>query len=360
MSNLPYYLGFSYHLGIGPYRLDNLIASFGTIRKAYFADRSGLIKVLTPEAADKFITFRQRFDPITELQKLRKKGIRVISRESSMFPDQLRKIPDKPICLFVKGNPEVLKLAEEWYFSIVGTRKASAYGLQIAREYAQQLVERGFTIVSGMALGIDGAAHRAALESNGATIAVLGSGVDCIYPSHHSRLYESIIENGGAVISEFAPHQPALPGLFVVRNRIISGLSKGILVVEGAHGSGSYITGKNGLEQDKNVFAIPGSPTYELAETPNKLIQNGAFLTTQFSDILVRYNVKISKKKKWVKHDFTTEQKQLFSILLKKPKTADDLSIEIQKPIYQTLSILSQLEILGDIEKNEEGKYQII
>lgn len=360
MKSIHCYLGFSYFLGIGPYRFDNLIRYFGDVITAYTAPIEDLNKVVSRDCAQKFTAFKKNFNPEKELESMMKNSISVLTREDSYFPLQLKRIADSPICLYVKGNKDALKLPLEQYFAIVGTRKASPNGLMNARVFAEELAGRGFVIVSGMALGIDGTAHRSALDMNGITVAVLGGGFNYIYPSSHQYLYEDILENAGAVISEFAPSQPALPGLFITRNRIISGLSKGILVVEGKKDSGAYSTGKFGLEQDKDVFAIPGSPNNELAETPNKLIQNGAYLTTDFTDVLIRFHMKVPRKKSRIKRSFSKDQKAIYTKLLKSAKTADDLAFELKRPIYEVLSIISQLEISGDIMKNHEGRYQII
>jgi DNA processing protein len=360
MDQLQYYLPFSYFLGIGPFRFDKLLKFFGSVEDAYKASCNDLKHVLSSDCAEKFSLFKKNFEFENELEKLKKNDIHVMCMNSSLYPQQLKNLRDPPICLYVKGNVDAVTLAHEQYFAIVGTRKASAYGIQMAQEVGKELAARGFAIVSGMALGIDGAAHRAALEITGLTIAVLGSGFSHIYPAEHIKLYEMILESGGAVISEFAPPQPALPGLFIARNRIIAALSRGIFVVEGAKTSGAYETGKVGLELDRDVFALPGSPTNERAETPNKLIQNGAYLLSDISDIFIRYNIQASKKRKVVKAIFSNDQKKIYNKILKFAKTADELALACNKPIYEVLSILSQLELSGDIQKNIEGKYQVM
>jgi len=244
------------------------------------------------------------------------------------------------------------------FLAIVGTRKPTSYGLQVAEKFAAELTQYGFIIVSGMALGIDAAAHWAAINNNGKTIAVLGCGVDVIYPPANRKLYETIIKSGGAVISEFPPGHTVLKGLFVARNRLISGLSLGVLVVEGAKDSGSLITARYAAEQGKDVFAPPSPITSPLSEAPNMLLKQGAKLVTSVSDILEEYNVKIKTKDKEVLFDqLQGLEKSIMEILINEPKTADDLSLLLKQPISQILNSLSLLEIQGIIKKNNEGRF---
>ena len=172
------------------------------------------------------------------------------------------------------------------FFAIVGTRKPTSYGIQITKKFSRELVEAGFVIVSGMALGIDTIAHEETIENGGKTIAVLGSGVNVIYPSSNYRLYHRIIKTGGAVVSEFPPNQFVLKGLFISRNRIISGLSRGVLIAEGGEFSGALITAKYAGIQGKDVFAIPSPINSEMASAPNLLIKQGAKLVMSVEDIL--------------------------------------------------------------------------
>jgi len=361
MNNLLYYLGFSYHLGIGPYKLGELLKQFKTPKAAYEAPFKDLIQTLSIECATKFDTFRKKVDLEVELNKITKLGIKVFCQEDEEYPEHLRKIPDAPICLYVKGNADLLKLPQEMFIAVVGTRDASSYGLQIAKEYATEFAELGRIIVSGMALGIDGEAHKAALTAKAKTIAVMGHGLNYIYPSHHRFLYQQILDTGGAVVSEFRPGQVALPGLFITRNRIISGLSKGVLVVEGKITSGALSTGRCGLAQDRDVFCIPGSPNNELAQAPNQLIKENASLVTDVSDVYLKYNITFSRKKRSPKvSELSENQLIIFSKLLKKPLSADEISERMSQPIDLVLSDISRLEILGEIERNDEGKYQIL
>ena len=206
----------------------------------------------------------------------------IICWEDPCYPSQLREIPGPPIILYIKGEIAILNEAQ---LAVVGSRNPSPMGLELAKEFSAGLSSRGFIITSGLALGIDAASHSAALEVNGLSIAVLGSGLLQIYPRLHSRLADKIAENG-ALISEHAPKESPLAHHFPKRNRIISGLSHGVLVIEASLKSGSLITARLANEQGREVFAIPGSPHHKLAIGCNHLIQQGAKLVCSIEDLL--------------------------------------------------------------------------
>jgi len=239
-----YYLSFSYCLGIGPMRLKALMKYFGGVKKAYKAKEKEIKMVIGVNIARKFIEFRANFDPVKKMEELKKKNIKVLCLMDKDYPESLRNISDPPICIYLKSSmpnffssvgvlaslrtSQVAKNStSSLLFAIVGTRKPTPYGQQVARKFACELSEAGFVIVSGMAMGIDTVAHQGALAAGGKTIAVLGCGVNVIYPAINRNLYEKIIKTGEAVLSEFPPDQLVLKGLFIARNRIISGLSRG-------------------------------------------------------------------------------------------------------------------------------------
>lgn len=355
---LPYYLAFSHCLGIGPVRFAQLINHFGDIEKAYRAQEKELREVLGPQTTSGFISFRRGFDPKTVLTSLAQKNIIVITREDAHYPAQLTAISDPPICLYVKGSVDALSRGLEHYFAIVGTRRATSYGLQIAKRFAHDLATCGFTIVSGLALGIDSAAHWGTIEAKHETIAVLGCGVDIIYPPTNKILYEKIIATGGAIISEFPPGHRVARGLFVARNRIISGLSRGVLVVEGSADSGALITARNAGEQGRDVFAPPSPITSTLSHAPNILLKQGAKMVTSVSDIIDEYNVTYVTNDRLNPADaFTGIEKNIIEKIIAEPQNADELKIVLQQPIDTILNHLTLLEINGIIYKNNEGKY---
>ncbi len=388
MSDLPYYLGFSHFLGIGPMRLKALIKYFGDVKTAYRAQEKEISKVIGSIIGHKFAEFRAKFDPVKKMEELKKKNIQVLSLVDKDYPESLKNISDQPICVYVKGlipkffdtevearhrvfsstsppkggSPKSLtqKQVSSLLFAIVGTRNPTSYGIQVARKFSYELTQAGFIIVSGMAYGIDTIVHQACLEAGGKTIAVLGCGVDIVYPPTNRDLYEKIIDSGGAVISEFPPGQFVIKGLFISRNRIISGLSRGVMIVEGLEDSGSLITAKHAAEQGKDVFAPPNPITSTMSAAPNLLLKQGAKLVTTVNDIYEEFNIKIvPKKKEEVLQKLDREEREIFIFLNERPMLVDDLAILLKKPINQVLNTLSLMEIDGVVEKNNENFYQI-
>lgn len=330
---------------------------FHTIKKAYLSNQKELEAVIGYKLAERFIEFRREFDPKKELEKLNKNGISVLAVDDEDYPESLKNISDPPICLYVKGH---LTPLTPIFFAIVGTRKPTSYGRQIAYKFARELTEAGFVIVSGMAMGIDTVAHQSALDAGGKTIAVLGCGVNIIYPAINYHLYHNIIKTGGAVVSEFPPSQTVIKGLFISRNRIISGLSKGVLIAEGGEYSGSLITAKYAGIQGKEVFAVPSPINSEMSEAPNLLIKQGAKLVTSVEDIYEEMNIKITpRKKEDIRKNLNGNEKLIFDILQINPQTVDDLAIGLGKSVSAVLNTISVLEIEGVVEKNLEKKYQI-
>ncbi|MEK7177831.1 MAG: DNA-processing protein DprA [Patescibacteria group bacterium] len=359
-EDLIYYLGFSYCLGIGPMKFQALKAHPRGVRGAYEAQLNELTPMIGQRLAEKFIEFRRKFDPKKELEKLNKNGITVLAVDGEDYPESLKNISDSPICIYIKSSTPKFFSGKQTYFAIVGTRKPTSYGTQIAYKFSRELTEAGFIIVSGMAMGIDTIAHQAALDAGGKTIAVLGCGVNIIYPAINRQLYHNIIKTGGAVISEFPPNQTVLKGLFISRNRIISGLSRGVLIAEGGEYSGSLITAKYAGIQGKDVFAVPSPINSDMSRAPNLLIKQGAKLVTTVEDIYEEFNIKITpRKKEDIRKNLTEDGKFIFDILQKNPRTIDDLAIELRKTVSEVLNTISVMEIEGVVEKNLEKKYQV-
>ncbi len=358
-DNLPYYLGFSHFLGIGPVRFKALINQFGTVKEAYRADTAKIKEIIGSNLGEKFGQFRHSIDLIKIADEIKKKAITVITQEDSLYPENLKNIPDPPICLYIKGKLKGLNLNRGPFMAIVGTRKPTAYGEQLARRFGRELARAGFVIVSGMAMGIDAFAHKVALEEGKKTVAFLGCGVDVIYPASNSRLYYQIIDQGGLIISEFPPGRTVLKGLFIARNRLISGLSLGVLVVEGAKDSGALITARYAANQGREVFALPSPLTSPVGEGPNNLIKQGAKLVICVEDIFEEFGLKIlPQRKKEMLISLNEEEKEVFNILTE-PRLVDEIAVLGHLAIDRVLNILSIFEIRGLIERNLEGKYQI-
>jgi len=269
-------------------------------------------------------------------------NIKEIKFSDKNFPAYLKEIPKPPKQLFLRG--EILP-QDEVAIAIVGSRKHSSYGKQVAYELAYGLAKNGVTIVSGLALGIDGEAHKGALDAGGRTLAVLGSGLDerSIYPYSHKSLAETIILNG-ALISEYEPGTPALPYQFPERNRIVSGLSLGVIIVEAKEKSGSLITAKLALEQNKDIFAVPGPIYAPGSKGTNKLIQEGAKLVTGPEDILEELELSgIEIKKK--EDNFSEEELKILEILEVETLHTNDIIKVSEMPAGEVLTIITMLEI---------------
>jgi len=247
------------------------------------------------------------------------------------FPEILNHIPKPPKQLFIRG--EILE-EDKNAIAIVGARKFTSYGKQVAYDFAYALAKNGITVISGLALGIDGEAHKGALDAGGRTIAVLGSGIDdkSIYPYTHKPLAERVIKNG-ALISEYGPGTPAMPYQFPERNRIVSGLSVGVLIVEAKEKSGSLITAKLALEQNKDIFAVPGHIFSPMSTGTNKLIQEGAKLVTKVEDILEELELSgIKTERKNI--ELEGNEKKVFEVLSNENLHTDDIIKNIGGNVY--------------------------
>jgi DNA processing protein len=355
-----YYLGFSYTPGIGAITFQKLLHTFETAEKAYLAPKKELIPVLGSKLTDQFIEFRSTFDHKKTIKSLKEKNIEFVAQNDSDYPAQLKTLFDPPIGLFIKGNRDVLLTPESKLFSIVGTRKATSYGRTVTEMLTRNLVDYDFVIVSGMALGIDSQAHETTLQAKGKTVAVLGCGVDIVYPPQNATLYKNILENNGLILSEFPPGQDVLKGLFVSRNRIVSGLSGATLIVEGDTKSGALITAKCALEQGKDVFAVPGPITSFLSWAPNMLIKQGAIAVTGIDDILQNYNItKQSNVALSAIDTFSGLEKNIVELLLKEPLSTDELTILLNIPVSEILQTVSTLEIKGIVRKTLEGSFMM-
>jgi DNA processing protein len=273
------------------------------------------------------------------------------------YPEQLKEISDPPPVLFVRGNPELLLLPQ---IAIVGSRNPSALGVETAIAFAKTLSHHGFVITSGLALGIDAASHQGALSADGYTIAVAGTGLDRVYPARHLELATEIVRTG-AMVSEFPPGTLAKANHFPRRNRIISGLCQGLLVVEAAKESGSLITARMALEQNREVFAIPGSIHNPLARGCNALIREGAKLVETTQDILEEFHQYIQQDENIQANILQTtldlEQQTLLNRVMFSPTSIDRLVEESGSSVEVVSSMLLILELQGYVEANAGGTY---
>lgn len=270
--------------GLGTRKAGQLIGVFRTPQAIFRASRSELEAAgLSPAAAQSIASGCAFEDAVTQQQKLAEAGAVLIPLTDPRYPRRLKEIYDPPPVLFARGRVE---LFASLMLAVVGTRRPTAYGTAAASRLAKDLSSAGLTIVSGMARGIDTAAQRAVLESGGNTVAVFGCGVDEVYPAENRKLAGEIAQKG-LIISEFPMSSPPYPQNFPVRNRIVSGMSAGVLVVEGGEYSGSAITAKLAAEQNREIFAIPGNITSKMSWGPNLLIKQGAKLVQDWNDVVV-------------------------------------------------------------------------
>jgi len=270
--------------GIGPRTANQLLEHFGSPAQVFSASRLELGKAgLKPETIQELHDSSILDKANAEIERLEKLGAQVITLEDETYPELLREIHDPPIALYVRGDLQ--KACERPALAVVGSRRCSTYGVNVAESLSRDLASHGLTIVSGMARGIDAGAHRGALEGNGLTVAVVGTGLETTYPKEHKKLEEQIIEHG-AVVSEFPLGTPPLPQNFPYRNRILSGLCFGVLIIEASEHSGSLITARMAQEQGREVFAVPGNITSQTSFGPNFLIKDGAKLVQIWRDVV--------------------------------------------------------------------------
>ena len=287
MDDLKYWVALHGINGLGPKRFNRMESYFGSLENAWGAKRGELRDAgIGPAVAEDIDARRHRIDPDEEMERLLNRGIRPIHLRSDDYPEHLAESPDAPAVIYVCGD---LHPQDNNSIAIVGTRSATEYGIEMATLLSSELASYGITIISGLAIGIDTAAHRAALKNDGRTIAVLAGGLDSVYPQRNRGLARQIIESG-CLISEYQLGVSSKRDHFPRRNRIISGLSRGVIVVEAAKKSGAVWTVKWALEQNREVFSVPGNATSRQSEGTNWLIQQGAKLTTCADDVLQELN----------------------------------------------------------------------
>lgn len=357
-----YWVLFNIFEGIGPKRFRLLLDFFGSAKRAFEARKEELEEVgLSPNLLEKFINFRNNLPDIDSyFLRLEKLKIRVIFSDEENYPKLLKEIEDYPPVLYVQSR-EDLGIFGRKAVAVVGTRKVSSYGRQVTEIITRGLVESGLVVVSGLARGVDETAHLTTLENKGQTIAVLGSGLDLIYPPEHKKLAEKIVETGGALVSEYPLGTRALPGNFPARNRIISGLSLGVVVTEAACDSGSLITASCAAEQGREVFAVPGPITSFLSEGTAELIKKGAKLVYKVDDILEE--LKIERRAfglgKIKMEDFTEEEREVLKILENENLHIDEIARRLGWDSGKVGSVLSLLEIRKVVKQFGNGVYGI-
>lgn len=345
-SDLKYWVGFNLVNGVGPVRFRRLLDFFGNAQEAWYADSASLLQAgLDARTVEAVLATRAKVDLDREMERITKRGINLLTWDHPQYPCRLKDIPDPPPLLYVKGT---LTDQDELAVAVVGTRRATLYGKEAATRLAGDLARHGVTVVSGLAKGIDTAAHRAALDALGRTIAVLGSGLDIIYPPENARLAAEIVERG-ALISVYPLGTQPEAGNFPPRNRIISGLSLGVVIVEAGESSGALITADYALEQGREVFAVPGNITSRMSRGTNRLIQQGAKPVMGVEDILEELNLTMVPEQLAMRELLpeNATEKALLQHLSQEPTHIDELCQASGLPVAEVSAALTMMELKG-------------
>lgn len=350
--------------GLGARRLNQLLDGFGSPEAALRAQRSELEAAgLSGSLAQTIASGCTFEDAVEQQQRMKDSGTVLITRQSPEFPERLKQIYDPPVILYARGRVDLLQSV---MIAVVGTRRPTPYGVAAAERFSADLAAANVTVVSGMARGIDTAAHRAALTAEGNTVAVLGNGVDMVYPAENRKLAAEIATKG-LLLSEFPMGSPSYPQNFPVRNRIVSGMSSGVLVVEGAQYSGSAITARLAMEQGREVFAVPGNVTSRMSWGPNLLIKQGAKLAQEWTNIVdeltpeERRKLIVRSQPELVAEDQSegesrpqsAVEKQVLSILQQdSPKHLDTLVESLEGfSASELITALFELELAGKVRQ---------
>ncbi|UCG75441.1 MAG: DNA-processing protein DprA [Gemmatimonadota bacterium] len=352
--------------GLGSRRLGRLLEETGSARAAL---RRGRDPGALPADLRRLLA-GVRPAPARRVRELEDRGIRLAAYGDHQYPERLRNLCDPPVLLYLRGP---LTLADDRMVGIVGTRRATPYGRRMARQIATGLAEAGWAVVSGMALGIDGAAHAAALDAGGKTVGVLGSGLDFSYPSVHRPLYRRLRRHG-VLVSEFPPPTPPAPGLFPRRNRIIAALSRGVVVVQAPERSGALITADHALDLGREVLAVPGPVGLEASTGVHRLLSEGAALATSAADVLGLLELDRSEPGDRRRRTgagtapaaapsdrpgdvAVPGATEALDMLAAGPASADDLVRALARPIAEVLALLGVLELEGFLQREVDGRY---
>jgi len=345
------------HVGNATFR--RLVEHFGTPGRALSASESELAAVrgISMAAIASLLTHDPRDEAERECAALKRSGARIVTLHSPDYPGLLLQIPDPPPFLYLKGELSCAETA----IAIVGSRRASGYGISTTEKMARGLARQGITVVSGMARGVDAAAHRAALAEGGRSIGVLGCGVDIVYPAENRKLFEEMTSKG-ALVSEFSMGTQPLAENFPRRNRIISGLCRGVLVVEAAEGSGSLITAQCALEQGRDVFAIPGNIYSSTSRGTNRLIKDGAKLVERIEDIIEEMPHKLREKDPApvAGLTFSPREAAVLSRLSASPVHIDEIVVKCALTVSEVSAILLRLELNGVITQHAGKQFSIV
>lgn len=350
MDDKRYWVGFTLIKGIGAVRLQALIHHFGDLETAWKANPADLAEAgLGAKLVERVIQARESVDLEKISEQIARQGIQILTWDDEAYPARLREIDQPPPVLYLRGEylPD-----DVFAVAIVGTRRVTPYGRQVTEEIASFLAANGITVVSGLARGVDAVAHTAALKAGGRTIGVLGSGVDRIYPPEHRALAEQMMERG-AVVSDYAPGTPPDASNFPPRNRIISGVSLAVVVIEAGETSGALITAEFAAEQGREIFAVPGSILAPQSKGTNKLIQNGAQPLLTASDLMQALNLTRMGEHKAARKILPSDEVEakLLAALGEQPVHVDELGNQTGLPIEKVSATLTLMELKGMVRQ---------
>lgn len=360
MKNIAYLLALHSIDGLGPIRLKKVLDHFQDPKLTWWSDGKDLRELGIPEnTVNLFLETRKKLDPEEYLEYVEKSGLKWMTIFDDDYPKLLKTIYDPPIVIYYQG--EILE-KDARAIAIVGTRKITGYGRAVTEDFTKGLVEAGLTIVSGLARGVDSVAHQTAIDNKGRTLAILGGGLNKIFPPENIDLAKKIANGQGAVLSEFPPDYPSVAGNFPARNRIISGLSLATLVTEAAEDSGSLITARLSLEQGRDVFAVPGPVTSTLSKGPISLIREGARIVMEPGEILEELGLERSqgmgdRLDKLQNMELSENENAILACLENESKHIDEICRELTLNAALVSGTLLKLEILGLVRSLGGGQY---
>ncbi len=352
-----YFNAFNHIPQIGPVRFRKLLNAFPTLQEAWQAPTAELLRAgLEDTIVQKILEARSQIDPEAEFAKLEKFKVKLLTYPEDTYPKLLREIPNAPAVLYIAGD---LLPADGLSIAIVGSRKFTPYGSQVTYDLTRDLIRANLTVVSGLALGIDAIAHRTALEYSGRTLAVLACGVDAIYPASNRQLGEKILEGRGAIISELPLGTPPLKHHFPHRNRLISGLALGTVVIEAGADSGALITANHALEQNRQVFAVPGSIYNPASAGPNNLLRMGAKVVTTVTDVLEELNLGHLQEQVRTEEIIgdNEEEQKILNCLSRQPQHFDQIAKTVGLQTSTVAAALTIMEMKGKVRNLGGNQY---
>jgi len=350
MNEKRYWIGFTLVKGIGAVRFQRLLDRFGDAESAWGASPIELAEAgLSLKLIERLIAVREQVDLSRIWDQIQSKSIKILTWLDETYPQRLKEIEQPPPVLYLRGE---LLPEDNWSVAIVGSRRVTPYGRQIAEEISSFLAANGVTVVSGLARGVDALAHSAALKAGGRTLAVLGSGVDKIYPPENRALAEQIFKQGG-VLSDYPPGTPPEAANFPPRNRIISGLSMGVVVIEAGETSGALITAEFAADQGREVFAVPGSILAPQSKGTNKLIQQGALPLLNADDIMQALDLTRVGQHKAARKVLPADEVEakLLSAMGEEPLHVDEIRNQTDLPVEKVSATLVMMELKGMVRQ---------